>query len=302
MEISHRGVLVATHARRHPEDKGLAALKYHPRPRKLKPETVGVPVIRKVDAVGDVSFAGARYHLSTRYRGEQVDVRMVGDSVQLSKDGELLRTHKAKHDPAKEHGAFAVPGGRPPKSPKETEAIGPSQHRYSLNGPWRRLRIAAGIPDVRIHDLRHTYASTAVGLGLGLPVLAGLLGQTQLATTQRYVHLDLDPRRRAAEAGAGRVGSPAADPPGRRPGGLTEARACMAGPLAGGSTAQKRAVPGIAYQLWSSVQTRVSPQWRRRQRQRRSAGEYGQEPNRRAASALTAACPERLASSATNDS
>ena len=58
---------------------------------------------------------------------------------------------------------------------------------------------------MRIHDLRHTFASTAVGLGLGLPVLAGLLGQTQLATTQRYAHLDLDPRRRAAEAVAGQL-------------------------------------------------------------------------------------------------
>jgi len=44
-----------------------------------------------------------------------------------------------------------------------------------------------------------------VGLGLGLPVLAGLLGQTQLATTQRYAHLDLDPRRAAAEAVAGQL-------------------------------------------------------------------------------------------------
>ena len=58
---------------------------------------------------------------------------------------------------------------------------------------------------MRIHDLRHTYASTAVGLGLGLSMLAGLLGQTQLATTQRYAHLDLDPRRRAAEVVASQL-------------------------------------------------------------------------------------------------
>lgn len=81
----------------------------------------------------------------------------------------------------------------------------PAKHLYSLNGPWRRLRAAAGLPNVRIHDLRHTYASTAVGLGLGLSMLAGLLGQTQLATTQRYAHLDLDPRRRAAEVVASQL-------------------------------------------------------------------------------------------------
>ena len=51
----------------------------------------------------------------------------------------------------------------------------------------------------------HTYANAAVGLGLGLSLLAGLLGQTQLSTTQHYAHLDLDPRRRAAEAIAGQL-------------------------------------------------------------------------------------------------
>ena len=81
----------------------------------------------------------------------------------------------------------------------------PTAHLYSLGGPWRRLRETAGIPDVRLHDLRHSYASVAVGLGLGLPIVAGLLGQTQLATTQRYAHLDLDPRRRAAEVVASQL-------------------------------------------------------------------------------------------------
>jgi len=47
------------------------------------------------------------------YRLLRVEVRMVGDSVQISKDGRLLRTHKAKRDPAKEHGALAKPTGRP---------------------------------------------------------------------------------------------------------------------------------------------------------------------------------------------
>ena len=90
----------------------------------------------------------------------------------------------------------------------------PAKHMCSLNAPWSRIRTSAGMPDVHIHDLRHTFASTAVGLGLGLPVLAGLLGHTQVATTQRYAHLDLDPRREAAEAIAGQLdqllGSPEA--------------------------------------------------------------------------------------------
>ena len=87
-----------------------------------------------------------------------------------------------------------------PGSPWVFPGRNPAKHLSTLSAIWHRLRAEAGIPDVRIHDLRHTYASTAVGLGLGLPVLAGLLGQTQLATTQRYAHLDFDPRRQAAEA------------------------------------------------------------------------------------------------------
>jgi hypothetical protein len=58
---------------------------------------------------------------------------------------------------------------------------------------------------VRLHDLRHTYASFGAGGGLGLPIIGRLLGHTQAATTARYAHLDNDPLRRASEAIAGRI-------------------------------------------------------------------------------------------------
>ena len=58
---------------------------------------------------------------------------------------------------------------------------------------------------VRLHDLRHTYASFSVGGGLGLPIIGKLLGHTQASTTQRYAHLDADPLRRASEAIGGRI-------------------------------------------------------------------------------------------------
>jgi hypothetical protein len=53
---------------------------------------------------------------------------------------------------------------------------------------------------VRLHDLRHTYASFGAGGGLGLPVIGRLLGHTQASTTARYAHLHNDPLRRASEA------------------------------------------------------------------------------------------------------
>ncbi len=67
-----------------------------------------------------------------------------------------------------------------------------------LQHPWRRIREQAGLPDVRIHDLRHSYASGALALGEGLPMIGKLLGHTQVQTTARYAHLAKDPLRAAA--------------------------------------------------------------------------------------------------------
>ncbi|WRH77386.1 MAG: tyrosine-type recombinase/integrase [Sphingobium sp.] len=53
--------------------------------------------------------------------------------------------------------------------------------------------------DVRIHDLRHTFASTAVGAGQSLPMIGALLGHTQVQTTARYAHLASAPVKGAAE-------------------------------------------------------------------------------------------------------
>src|SRR5262249_45005062 len=63
----------------------------------------------------------------------------------------------------------------------------------------------AGLEGVRLHDLRHTYASFGAGSGLGLPIIGRLLGHTQAATTARYAHLDNDPLRHASEAIGGRI-------------------------------------------------------------------------------------------------
>src|SRR3546814_3879959 len=57
-----------------------------------------------------------------------------------------------------------------------------------LQHPWRRIRAKAGLDDVRIHDLRHSYASGALALGEGLPMIGKLLGHTQVQTTARYAH------------------------------------------------------------------------------------------------------------------
>lgn len=77
------------------------------------------------------------------------------------------------------------------------------RHRASLQALWERIRIAAEIPNVRIHDLRHTFASYGVNGGQNLAVVGKLLGHSKLTTTQRYAHLADDPLRLATnEIGA----------------------------------------------------------------------------------------------------
>jgi integrase len=80
---------------------------------------------------------------------------------------------------------------------------GRNGHRSEISRPWLHLCRAARISDVRIHDLRHTYASILASSGHSLPIIGRLLGHTQPATTARYSHLQDDPLRLATErAGA----------------------------------------------------------------------------------------------------
>jgi len=69
--------------------------------------------------------------------------------------------------------------------------VGPvtGEHMNDMQKPWRRIRKRAGLDDVRIHDLRHTFASFMVTAGHSLPMIGKLLGHSQPQTTARYAHL-----------------------------------------------------------------------------------------------------------------
>jgi integrase len=73
-------------------------------------------------------------------------------------------------------------------------------HLVNLQLPWGRIRRRAGLDNLRIHDLRHSFASVAAGVGLSLPMIGRLLGHTRADTTLRYAHLADDPVRQATEA------------------------------------------------------------------------------------------------------
>lgn len=87
------------------------------------------------------------------------------------------------------------------------------QHLTDMQRPWRRLRKRAGLGDVRIHDLRHSFASDALQLGEDLTMIGRLLGHTQVQTTARYAHLKTGPVRAAADKVAGAIATALAQPP-----------------------------------------------------------------------------------------
>ena len=114
--ISHRGVVVAAHAQRHPPAKGARALRRKPRAqrgRRPRQPTVGQVVTRKVDSAGCISVAGVSDRAGSAHRGRQVQVAVVDAKVEITAGGEVLRVHPIRHDRSREHGAFANAGGRP---------------------------------------------------------------------------------------------------------------------------------------------------------------------------------------------
>jgi len=68
----------------------------------------------------------------------------------------------------------------------------------NLNAPWRVICERAGLEDLRIHDLRHSFASRALALGESLPAIGRLLGHRRVETTARYAHLGRNTVREAA--------------------------------------------------------------------------------------------------------
>ena len=90
----------------------------------------------------------------------------------------------------------AVPKGCPFLFPGDVHG----QPVVDLKRFWERMRVQAEIPDVRIHDLRHTFASLLVSGGASLEMIGRLLGHTQIGTTQRYAHLIDSPLRAGVNA------------------------------------------------------------------------------------------------------
>lgn len=142
-------------------------------------------------------FSGARLREVLNARWEALDMAR----GLLTVFGKTGRRHIVLPAPALEIIAslprispFVIPSAADPEKPKS-----------DLNRPWRGIRRMAKLDGVRLHDLRHSFASIAVSGGASLPMIGKLLGHSQPQTTQRYSHLADDPLRAAAEAAAGTI-------------------------------------------------------------------------------------------------
>lgn len=137
-------------------------------------------------------FTGARLGEILRLRWEHVDLErgllLLPDSKTGRKTITLNAPALAVLQSLERVGAFVITGAAP------------ELPRSDLKKPWAAVIEAASLPGLRIHDLRHSFASVGAGAGLGLPIVGKLLGHMQASTTQRYAHLDAAPVRRAADA------------------------------------------------------------------------------------------------------
>jgi len=112
VDVLHAGAAVAKHAQRLREDQ--ADRKPRARiARRARDATAGLTVTLLADSVGVVCFAGTNYPAGRRWACQAIDVSIVAGSVQLSRDGKVIRVHPIRHDRSREIGAFANPKGRP---------------------------------------------------------------------------------------------------------------------------------------------------------------------------------------------
>ena len=146
-------------------------------------EAEGSETFSAVTAIRLLILTGCRLNEIQTLRWEDVDLAAGELRLQDSKTGArmvpLSRASVAV--------LSALP--RPEGNPWVIVGKRPGAHLTDLQHPWRRIRTRAGLEDVRIHDLRHSFASRALALGESLPMIGKLLGHTQVQTTARYAHL-----------------------------------------------------------------------------------------------------------------
>jgi integrase len=172
------------------------------RERFLTPEEIG-RLAKALDAADDQRAAGIiRLCMLTGARvGEVRQARFEQFNLDLgswSKPAATTKQRKIHRIPISNEVAtivrqrqLLVPSGNPWLFPSDT----PGQPVQEIRRFWKAIQTEADLPGVRVHDLRHTFASLLVSGGASLEMIGKLLGHTQMQTTQRYAHLMDSPLR-----------------------------------------------------------------------------------------------------------
>lgn len=164
--------------------------------------------IEKANKLTPFALAAIRLLVFTGARASEVlglawaDVDLGADSVRIVRKGRLGTLHLPP--PAR-----AVLKALPRVRGNPHVIVGARRAQpltlWGLEQVWQDVRTLGRLEDVRLHDLRHSFASVAAAGGESLPVIGALLGHTVPATTARYAHLSADPLAAAAKATAGKI-------------------------------------------------------------------------------------------------
>jgi integrase len=150
-------------------------------------------------------FSGCRLREILHLKWQEVDVErgllFLGDSKTGRKTIVLNAPALAVLASLPRVGNYVVPGDNA------------EMPRTDLKRPWIMVTRQAGLDGLRIHDLRHSFASFGAGGGMGLPIVGKLLGHANATTTARYAHLDADPLRRASNAIASTIAAALGESP-----------------------------------------------------------------------------------------
>lgn len=183
------------------ETVGLPPAPQHRYKRKGGAETEKHKTPRPLDKASPAAVAAIRFLMLSGWR-EQEALTLRWSDVNLERGEVTLGATKTGRSqrrlgppaiallnslPRRDASPFVFPGAKPDRPLREVKRV------------WYAARHAAGLDDVRLHDLRHSFASFAVGSGLSLYLTGQLLGHKQAATTQRYAHFADDVLRAAAD-------------------------------------------------------------------------------------------------------
>ncbi|PZU08512.1 site-specific integrase [Sphingomonas sp.] len=151
------------------------------------------------NVIGLLLLTGARVSELLSARWQNVDIDRRDWFIPTSKTG------RSRHVPLSQAALDiieALPKGSGFLFPNPRN---PKRHLTTIKHGWQTARVAAGLPDLRIHDLRHSAASAMINNGVGMATVGKLLGHANLASTARYSHFADDTLAAAVEAGAAKL-------------------------------------------------------------------------------------------------